>query len=416
MFFLLSLAAASILYAQSGRGEDLTIKIAVAGPGDELYFSWGHIALIIENVRSGEDRFYDYGLFSLETENFYTNFAMGRMWYSSGASPTANSVNIYIYTNREMTIYTLDLPPAKREAVRDYAENSILPENRDYLYHVFKENCSHPILEMIDLATDGQFRERFRNMPGRFTLRQHVRRHTWFAPFPDWLLCFLMGQGIDLPITVWDEMFLPSEVARNIQNFSYTDSDGISRPLVSNVEVLYKAQNRPPVLDTPVVQWPRELAFSLVLSLALCGLFFIQAKFPALGQVTLGICHSLFGVVFGVAGLLLFFMGTFTEHDYTFHNINILFCNPLMLAAIPLGIQYARADNYNKRLRPELLLRLLWLLTVLGVFVSMLLKLSPRFWQDNLTDQMLMLPIALTLAFEPAGLRRMIRRLFWRWF
>jgi len=108
-------------------------------------------------------------------------------------------------------------------------------------------------------------------------------------------------------------------------------------------------------------------------------------------------------------------MSIFTEHDYTFNNINILFCNPLFLAAIPLGIKYASSDNYNKRLKPELLLRILWLLTVIGIFASMLLKLSPLFWQDNLNDQMLMLPIALLLAFEPVGLKRLLRRLFWRW-
>jgi len=41
--------------------------------------------------------------------------------------------------------------------------------------------------------------------------------------------------------------------------------------------------------------------------------------------------------------------------------------------------------------------------------------LLPQFWQQNLTDQMLMLPIAVVLALEPAGLKRMLHRIFWRW-
>jgi hypothetical protein len=44
----------------------------------------------------------------------------------------------------------------------------------------------------------------------------------------------------------------------------------------------------------------------------------------------------------------------------------------------------------------------------------MLIKLAPRFWQQNLTDQMLLLPIALTLAFEPAGLRELRGRVLRR--
>ena len=412
---LLGFALVSALPAQAERGNDLTVKVAVMGPGDELYFWWGHIALVIDNARTRQSRFYDYGLFSFENDNFFVNFAFGRLWYSSGVSPAEGNIASYVFTNRSVIMYTLDIPPEKREEVRQFAEYSILPENRDYLYHHFYHNCTNPILDIIDLATDGQFSKRYMNEPSRFTLRQHVRRHTWFSPFFDWILNFWMGQDIDTPITVWDELFLPAEVGHRINDFSYVDSSGISRPLVSNVEVVYEAYDRPIVLDTPRKQWPRQLFFSLGLSLVLAYLFLVQSRHTARGQVALGITHSLFGLFFGIVGLMLFFMSNFTEHDYTYNNANILFCSPLLLIAVPLGIRYAVSSTYNKRLRTECTLRILWLLVALGIFVTMLIKLSPRFWQQNLTDQMLMLPIALVLAFEPAGLKRMIQRIFWRW-
>ena len=400
----------------TGRGEDLTIRIAVFGPGTELYFWWGHIAMIIDDAATGRSYIYDYGLFFIEGPGFFTNFALGRLIFSTGSLPTWVSFDSYTNANRDIIVYTLDIPPEKREMVLRQAEWDVLPENRDYLYHHFRHNCVTPLLYIIDMATGGQFRERFANEPGRFTLRQHVRRHTWHSPIIDWALNFWMGQGIDLPITAWDEMFLPSEAGRNIADFEFVDPDGVTRRLVSDREEVFMSSGRPEVLEVPLTQWPRQLAFSLVLSLFLGGLFFIQArKSPAFGQVALGICHSLFGLVFGGAGLMLFFLANFTEHDYTFYNANILFANPLLLALIPLGIRYAIADNYHKRLHPELWIRVLWLLVVLGIFASMLIKLSPRFWQDNLTDQMLMLPIALVLSLEPLGLRRMLRRIFWRW-
>jgi hypothetical protein len=415
VFFLLGIVAVCIVPAQEENGDDLIIKIAVMGPGDELYFWWGHIGLVIENTRIGQSRFYDYGLFSFENENFFVNFAFGRLWYSSGVSSAANNIAVYLSTNRDVVLYTLDLPPQKREEVWRQAEWDIQPENRDYLYHHFRHNCTTPIINIIDMATNGQFKEQYGKEQGRFTLRQHVRRHTWYSPFVDWILNFWMGQGIDIPITIWDEMFLPSEVGRCISDFQYTDPNGVLHPLVSNTEVIYQAQDRPAVLDIPHRQWPIELAFSLFLSLVLVYLFFLQAKSTARGQVALGIAHSLLGLLFGVAGSLLFFMANFTSHDYTWHNTNILFCNPLLLAAVPLGIRYAISRNYDSRLRAEFMLRILWLLVVLGIGVSMLIKLLPQFWQDNLTDQMLMLPIALVLSLEPAGLKRLIERIFWRW-
>jgi len=419
--FLLLLVLPFSLPAQSGHGdsfgygENLTIKIAVMGPGNELYFWWGHIALVIDDARTGQSHFYDYGLFSFEKEDFFTNFAFGRLWYSSGVSLAASNYAVYQYTNRDITLYTLDIPPYKREEIRDFAENSVLPENRLYRYHHFKKNCTGPILEVLDMATDGQFKEHYINLPGRFTLRQHVRRHTWFSPIMDWILNFWMGQDIDTPITIWQEMFAPSEIAIRIQEFNYIDSRGISHPLVSNVEEVWRANNRFPVLDTPRRQWPRTLAFSLCLAALLWLLLFIQQKRPALGQVTLGIFHTLFGIIFGGAGLVLFFLSLFTDHDYTYHNANLLFCNPLMLLAIPMGIRYAVSKNYYRRLPAEFTLRLLWLLSALGIFLSMLIKLLPQFWQQNMVDQALMLPIALVLSLEPVGLKRMFQRIFWRW-
>jgi hypothetical protein len=413
--FALLLVIAAPLPAQTGQGDNLTIKIAVMGPGDELYFWWGHIALVIDDAITGQSRFYDYGIFTFGAENFFVNFAFGRLFYSSGVSSATGNYSLYQHTNRDITLYTLNIPPYKREEIREFAENSVLPENRLYLYHHFRKNCTGPILEVLDMSTNGQFKEHYSNEPGRFTLRQHVRRHTWFSPVMDWILNFWMGQDIDTPITIWQEMFVPSEIAKRICEFNYTDSYGAPHPLVSDVEEVWISHDRPPVLDTPRRQWPRTLAFSLFLAAVLGALFYLQRSRPALGQVTLGIFHSLFGIVFGGAGLVLFFLSLFTDHDYTYHNANLLFCNPLFLAAIPLGICYAKSINYYRRLPVEFALRLLWLLCALGIFASMLIKLLPQFWQQNLVDQMLMLPVALVLSLEPAGLKRMMRRIFWRW-
>jgi len=407
----LTFFCACTLFAQ---GENLTLKVAVMGPGDELYFWWGHIALVIEDADTGASRFFDYGLFSFDNDNFFYNFAFGRLLYSCGASSAQRSINAYIRTNRDVTFYTLDVPPELRIKVRDFAENNVLPENRDYFYHHFRDNCSTRIRDIIDIATNGQFFEQYGQAPGRFTLRQHVRRHTWFSPAADWFLNFLMGQVIDTPITVWDDMFLPSEVGKRIEDFMYTDSDGIRRKLVSSTEVLNKAQGRPEVLDVPRKQWPYELAFSLALSAIFGFFFFLQAKKIRAGKILAGLSMSLTGLFFGIAGVLLYFLNIFTNHDYTYQNFNMLFCPPLLLAGVPLGIGYAFTKNTNKFFIYGAFSRLLWLLCALGIFLSMAIKLLPAFYQQNLVDQMLMLPISFLFAFQPAGLGEILEKILKR--
>jgi hypothetical protein len=416
-FLLLLFIVSSVLFAD---GENLTLKVAVMGPGDELYFWWGHVALIIEDSDKGTNRFFDYGLFSFDNENFFYNFAFGRLLYSCGVSSTRRNVDAYVNTNRDVVFYTLNVPLENRKKVSDFAEFNVLPENRDYFYHHFRDNCSTRIRDIIDLAVDGQFKERYGNAPGRYTLRQHVRRHTWFVSSVDWMLNFLMGQVIDTPITIWDEMFLPAEVGKRIEDFWYTDANGVKQKLVTDVETVFKAEGRPIVLDVPRKQWPRELFFSLGLSVIFAFFFFLQLqkKTYRSGKILAGISMSLSGLVFGIAGLLLYFMALFTNHDYTFQNYNMLFGAPLLLAVFPLGLCYAFTKKAEKQIFYDAILRFVWLLTALGIFVSMVIKLLPAFYQQNLTDQMLILPLALLFVFQPAGLPEVKKKYllwFFRW-
>ena len=409
LLLLLTIALSANLFAQ---GDNLTIKVAVMGPGDQMYFWWGHIALMIEDSSNNTGYFFDYGIFSFDNENFFYNFAFGRLLYSCGASNAERSLNIYKLTNRDVTIYTLDLPPETKLKVRDFAVHNILPENRDYYYHHFKDNCSTRIRDIIDLATDGQFKEEYGNKITNFTLRNHVRRHTYFSPAGDWFLSFLMGQVIDNPVTVWEEMFLPSSVGNKIEDFWYTDINGKRRKLVSSVEIVNKSVGRPPVLEKPHKQWVWELLFSLVLSAIFAFFFFLQKKNIKAGRVFAGISMSLCGLFFGLVSLLLYFMNLFTNHDYTYQNLNMLFCTPLLIVAAPFGICYAITKNQKKLQIYGELLRIIWMLSVLGVIISMLLKLLPAFYQDNLTDQMLILPIALVFTLQPIGLKETIKKYF----
>ncbi|MDR1373589.1 MAG: DUF4105 domain-containing protein [Treponema sp.] len=404
----------TVLFAQAGeksRGDYLTLKIAVIGPGDELYFWWGHIALVVEDALSGQNRFYDYGVFDFQQDNFFVNFAFGRLTYYCAATAAEDNYNAYRAVNRDITLYTLDLPAAVKEEVRLFAERNVLPENRDYSYHHFDDNCATRIRDIIDMAAGGAFKEAFGQAPGRYTLRQHVRRHTWFNPFCDWLLNFLMGQGIDRPIAVWDEMFLPSEIGRRIEHFSYLDSAGGERKLVTQVEILNRAVNRPAVLEVPRKQWPRELAFSAGLSLILCLFMALRkrARTARTGRVLLGLGQSCLGGFFGLAGSALFFMSFFTNHDYTYQNSNLLYANPLLLAAVPLGL-IGLSQKPRRRFIAEQLLKALWTCVFLGGILSMAIKLFPGFYQQNQVDQALILPVALTLSFIPRWIGRIFPR------
>ncbi|MDR2193332.1 MAG: DUF4105 domain-containing protein [Treponema sp.] len=394
-----------------GSADRFAIKIAVIGPGDELYFWWGHLALIIEDHIAGSRTFYDWGVFSFNADDFFKNFAFGRLAYMCAASPADRGINRYIQTNRDITVYTLNLSRETKEAVRLFAETNIRPENREYMYHHFKDNCATRIRDIIDMATDGQFKAAFGDAPGRYTLRQHIRRHTWFSPFFDWLLNALMGQDIDAPLTIWQEMFLPAEIGSRIAGFTYIDGNGEAQKLVASVETLNKAVNRPPVLDKPRRQWVRELVAGMIIALLFVLFDRLQKTKPRLGRCVWGLSQSALGLFFGAVGSILFFMTFFTNHDYTYHNANILYINPLWFIAAAAGITYACTNVERKRYIARQVLSAFWTYVFLGGVLTMVIKLFPAFYQQNQVTQALVLPCAFTLSFAGNRIKRTLGRI-----
>jgi hypothetical protein len=103
IMILLLLATSGLSFAQiQNEWETTTLKIALFGPGTPLYSWWGHIGIIIDDAANA--RIVDYGIFSFEKENFFTNFAFGRLIYSCGTSPALDVINDYTAQNRDVTL------------------------------------------------------------------------------------------------------------------------------------------------------------------------------------------------------------------------------------------------------------------------------------------------------------------------
>jgi hypothetical protein len=221
-----------------------------------------------------------------------------------------------------------------------------------------------------------------------------------------------MGQDIDQPITVWEEMFLPSEIILRANDFSYTDASGMERQLISKVEVFNSAKNRPAVKPVPHSHWFWELAVGLCAAAALGFLRYRASKMQGGGSQIFrrifGTAQAALGLFFGIMGTLLFFMCFFTSHDYTYNNSNVIFVNPLLLAAVPLGLIAAFCRDSAKFRKADFLLKTLWTYVFLGGLLTVVLRLLPGFYQQNQPTQALILPFAFVLSLIPGWLKKTV--------
>ncbi len=58
------------------------ISLLTCAPGAELYSTFGHTALRIQDSARGTDLIYNYGTFDFDDPHFYTKFVRGKLDYS----------------------------------------------------------------------------------------------------------------------------------------------------------------------------------------------------------------------------------------------------------------------------------------------------------------------------------------------
>lgn len=323
------------------RGEDLDIELLTFGVGDDIPSWFGHTALAVRDRRLGVARLYNYGMFSFGPD-MVPKFMRGRLEFWVGQASYARTIAFYVDQNRDVTVQLLNLSPERRLEVAEYLAWNVRPENRDYLYDHFSDNCSTRIRDVIDRAIGGQF-AKVLAAPARMTLRDHVHRYTERNLYIDQILTFWMNGKIDQPIHQWEEMFLPAELQLRVGMMKYVNDAGEIVPLVAETRILNKAKNRDPVPESPATLVPWLFLFGA----AWGGFAFGLARWLAhrresgvserLPRAVFGLWNVCGGLFFGIAGLISP-LYDLTDHVIAQWNPNIFLSSPLTFMAAPLGI------------------------------------------------------------------------------
>ena len=96
------------------------------GPGDQVWEKFGHNAIWIHDELNGTDVAYHWGLFDFADKDFIPRFVQGRMRYSMGAFDMRETVDMYRRTNRTVWAQELNLAPAERQKLAEFAAWNII--------------------------------------------------------------------------------------------------------------------------------------------------------------------------------------------------------------------------------------------------------------------------------------------------
>src|SRR5690606_12461186 len=223
-----------------------SVYLLTMGSGDAVWEKYGHNALWIHDPVRGTDWVFNYGVFDFDSPGYWSRFVRGDWLYQLAVSDIGQTLAQYEYLNRTVVAQELDLSGAQKAELAAFLEWNYRPENREYLYDYFRDNCSTRIRDAIDRVLGGTLRAATESVPTETSFRWHSRRLIAGTPVVYTGLHAGLGPRADRPISAWEEMFLPEKLQEAVGSLEVVASTGSRGPLVRSERVLYEAVDRAP--------------------------------------------------------------------------------------------------------------------------------------------------------------------------
>lgn len=361
-----------------------TLKVALVtfGPGPLYWERFGHNAIVIDDPAAGARMAYNYGVFDFQEERFLLNFALGHMHYGLGAEPLDVDLANYVTEGRSVTVQMLNLTPAQARQLAAFLAWNAQPQNAVYRYDYLVNNCSTKVRDALNRALGGTLERQLARRSAPHTYRFDAVR----LISPDFWLALGMDMGFgpkgDIPLTLWQESFVPMVLSRALDAVAVRDANGQILPLVSDEQVVE------PGRLPPAPAAPRDLRLPfLALGIGLAALLLWLAHGKSrLYRASFALLAVAWWLICGLTGLVLAGLWGLTDHWATWNNENLLLLNPVCLV---LPAVWWRAPR---------IARCLVTLIAAAALISLIVRMLPGLYQDNLAFIALTVPVHLVLA------------------
>lgn len=295
----------------------LSVSFITCGPGAEAYSLYGHTALHFIDRANGTDVAVNWGIFDFNKPNFVGRFVFGLTDYLMGIYPFEAFLREYEAEGRWVKEQQLNLTPEEKLSIAEAIWENYRPENREYRYNYFYDNCTTRARDMIADHLSGKLNYQQSANEGlsfRDLVHQYCRQHPWARFGNDMLL----GLQADRPTTTRERQFLPCET---MNDFDRAVVDG-NRRLVTGTTTL---------VDIP--ENPGESSFPLsprACGLLLLGIVVVLTIWEFIARKDFRWFDALLMLLCGLSGIVLFAM-LFSQHPTVRLNLQLLLLNPLPL-------------------------------------------------------------------------------------
>ncbi len=290
---------------------DAFFSLITCTPGNEVYNQFGHSAIRLKDDKLGLDFVYNYGTFNYETPNFILKFIERKLMYTLSKSSFKPFLNSFVQEGRGVAEQKIRFDSVQRQKLFEILETNYLPQNREYLYDFFYDNCASKIRDVI--ASTGKLK--IDETKSKKTFRHFLDEYISHDPWLNFGIDLILGLEADKICNKELQMFLPDYLSSNLENASLNNEK-----LMENTVWILPKPAKKSIKQTFT---PFFLSCSL-LCLSLLLFFTKKLRILAVYEIILLSC-------FFLAGLFLMFMWFGTDHIATQKNLNILWANPLYI-------------------------------------------------------------------------------------
>lgn len=294
------------------------ISLLTCSPGEELYSIYGHNALRIIDPEAGTDLVYNYGTFDFDTPNFALKFMRGQLPYQLSVARYGDFMAEYQYFERSVTEQVLQLNANEKRSIIAYMNRNMLPENREYKYDFFMDNCATRLRDVIEDNVENVKWDPSKK--SEKTFRQIIKEYQQKMPWTNFGIDLIIGAPADKKTTLSQEMFIPDYLAEAVTH-AKIGPDG-SRDLQYSKADLIRFDHRS--ASTPFIFTP--IFIFLLLLVGEIYLFYTKAKETKF----IKIYDTIWAILIGLASVVMLFMWFGTDHIPTRQNWNVLWANLLI--------------------------------------------------------------------------------------
>ncbi|MBS1602455.1 MAG: DUF4105 domain-containing protein [Bacteroidetes bacterium] len=336
------------------------ISVLTCSPGTDSYAIFGHSAIRVHDPVAGVDLVFNFGTFNADDPQFYQKFLSGRMTYSLSAGSFGDFLPEYQDGNRTVWEQVLNMSTQEKQLIWDRLLENLKEENRYYKYDFLYDNCSTRIRDALRRIYGGRWDIAAPIPPKSF--RQQFSSGFVYNPWTGFGINICTGLPADKYPGANERLFLPQNLF---------DALARSRAKLVDTTMVYDFSHR---AGAPAFNWTSPLAICWMLFAAYALVLAAELRY----KVQLKAFDIFIFSVTGLAGLVMVFLWTMTDHHISRFNLNLLWASPVNLLivfmpglkrlylpvlALPLVFSVVASHLYDPAVLPLTLILLTRMLT-----------------------------------------------------